>query len=400
MSQSDIDPYLQASYLQKLRDTGTIFLTDLDGTHATRMSSVRELEDRAAVRRFLDKRKFVAGAVTARTPALTMTRASFLASRERGLAEEEPHCGFDERGRRVYVPPEELPFFAHSQDWDVIACLGSGVFPRNGHGYLIDREFDNLLNYDHEKGKKSEKYYEPVPWRQAVLAFLVKVWPQAREHFSPLEFRENYLAGITDVMPLPYRIQLHFEGAEGLARMRELREILRRKMYDNDPIALRMAVVDESKPSAEVERCKYTIYLLPWAARKEKMINHLVSRSAAAAQAPVKRLFYAGDTPTDLRAGLYAGGGVPLHFLLATGSPLAPYLLERRSSFGEESLSFLWESDRRERPRLIETKRRGVYTCKVPTRPWTNLVVVGDEVYRGMTPPGSVRAFLEEFAND
>lgn len=392
------DPYLQASYLSKLRETKTIFLTDLDGTHATKVGSLKELEDRAAVRQFLDKRGYVAGAVTARTPALTMTRATYLASRKLGFVELEPHCGFDEDGKRIYVPPEELPHFAYSQDWDVTACLGYGVYPRNGHGYLIDREFDNLLNYDHEKNKKLEKHHEPVPWRQAALAFLVEAWPRVREHFSPLEFRQNYLDGLTDVMPLPYRIQLHFEGSTGLALMRQFREVLGRKKSESDPVALRMAVVDESKPSAEVERSKYTIYLVPWAARKERMINHIVSRSAAAGKVTVKKLLYAGDTPTDLRAGLYAGGESPLTFLLATGSPLAPYLLEKRESFGEESLGFLWNTGKYRKPCLIETKRPGVYTCKVPGRRWTNTIVIGDKVYAGTTPPGSVRAFLEEFA--
>jgi len=101
---------------------------------------------------------------------------------------------------------------------------------------------------------------------------------------------------------------------------------------------------------------------------------------------------YAGDTPTDLRAGLWAGSYTPLTFLLASGSLLAPYLLDRRDAFGEVSLGFL--------AHLQDTGKRGVYTFKVPTRRSSNTIVIGDERYPGTTPPGSVLAFLNEFTND
>lgn len=394
------DPYRKASFIHKLQETGTVFLTDLDGTHATALGSLRELEDRAAVRKFLDEKNFVSGAVTARTPALVMSSSVYRSSRELGHPELEPHCGLDMHGNRVYVPPEELPFFAYSQDWDMIASLGYGVYPRNGHGYLMDREFDNLLNYDYVARQPARRGYEPLPWRQAALAFIAGVWPHARDYFAAIEFSHNYREGKTDVMPLPYRIQLEFKGSEGLERMRELRAIIRRQKFENDPVALRMAVIDESKPNTDPDKSKYTLYLVPWAARKERMINHFVSKATAAANRGLKNLFYAGDTPTDLRAGLYARGDGPLTFLLATGSLLAPYLIEQQRHYGEEPLDFIWESLKRPTSRLSKTAKKGVYTFKVQTRPWTNLIVIGDERYPGTTAPGSVLAFLEEFATD
>lgn len=401
------NPYTQASYLDKLRETQTLFLTDLDGTFATRLSTTGELGDRAAVRRYLDRHGFVAGAVTARTPALTMSTAIYHASCKNGFTEAEPHWGIDQDKKRIFVPLEELPFFAHSLDWDMVAGMGSGVFPRNGQGYLLDREFDNILNYDYAGyrpavygPKQLPKLEEHVPWRQAALAFLADNWKQAHDHFSALESSENYREGKTDVEPLPYRIQLGFKGVEGLARLRGLKDIIRERKSAQDPIAMRMAVADESKPNDDLEQATYTLYLMPYAARKERMINHLIVRSAAAAHVPLAklRLFYAGDTPTDLRAGLYASGGAPLTFLLATGSILGPYLLERRPYFGNESLGFLWESNQRVKRRFAKTDQKGVYTFKVSGRRWVNTIVIGDEKYPGMTPPGSVRAFLEEFS--
>lgn len=405
------NPYSKASYLEKLRETGTIFLTDLDGTHATRGGDIKEINDRAAIRKLLDERRWVSGAVTARTPALVMSSDVYEASVANGYKEPPPLCGLDVNRKRVYVKPEEIPFFAHSQNWDMIGSVGWGVFPRNGLGYLVDEEFDNLLNYDYAGYRPiaySPRQFPPleeyVPWRQAALAFLSDVFPQANEHMSELESTVNYWEGRVDVAPLPYRIQLEFKGAHGRARLRELRAAIVQRVSQDipDPVALRLAFIDESKPNADLAQAKYTVYLVPWNGRKESIINRFVQKSQAAVRRldpafKLRDLLYAGDTPTDFRAGLYARGDGPMKFLLATGSLLAPYLMERRRTYGEEALDFLWESSTRSNPRLSKTHKQGVYTFKVGSRPWTNLVVIGDERYPKMTPPGSVLAFLEEF---
>lgn len=418
------NPYQSASFLEKFIETGTIFLTDLDDTHATRGSSDQELDDRAAVRSFLDERGWVSGAVTARTPGLVMSSDVFEASRANGYQELQPHCGVDASGKHIYVPPEGLRRFAHSQNWDFIGSLGWGVYPRNGHGYLVDEEFDNILNYDHAGYRPAAvgpggafQLDQHVPWRQAALALLTEHAPKAGEphwpqesvkHYwglSPLESVENYWNGKTDVAPLPYRIQMSFKGVEGLERLRKLKEILEVRRFAGDRIAARMALVDESKPDEDPRKSTYTVYLLPWRARKEAMIQWFTMKSLEAARQRVpdfsiKNFLYAGDTPTDLRAGLYARSDGPMKFLLATGSRLADYIVNKRMYYGEEPLDFLWESSRRPKSRLAKTGKKGVYDFKVPGRPWTNTLVIGTERYRAMTPPGSVRAFLEEFARD
>jgi hypothetical protein len=392
-------------------------LTDLDGTFASAdiQPSAQELSDRAEARRLLDEQGYVAGVVTARTPALTMSHNAYQASKELGFDEEEPHWGRKD-GKRCYEPLENVSFFAHCLDWDVVLGFGAGIFPRNGHGYLVDDEYDLILNYDYsaENPKVRRQIREFVrgtikgleeggllPWREAAMLFLLEAWPQARHHLAEIESLPNYKNGETDVAPLKYRIQLNFNaGNGGVAKLRELKDAIYR--YQVDPqfltrIAMRMELVDESKPSEVVEQSKYTLYLVPKAACKERMINRYLRQSCAAAGLDPKdvRLFYAGDTPTDLCAGLYAGTNTT--FLLASGSRLAPFITGRSMAFGEESLDFLWDSSNRPEPRLVSTGRTGEYKFVIRGRPWANTVVIGDERYPG-TPTRSVLEFLREYA--
>lgn len=390
-------PYLGAAYIPKLQRTGIIAFTDIDGTLTSGEAnpSDRELADRRDVRALIAKKGIVAGAVTARTCTLTLSSASYEASAEIRELEPPPHWGVDAvTKKRVFVPLETLPFFEGCLDMDFTAAFGGHIIVRNGAGYKVDHEYRALLRYDHARGKANAD-----PWRHSMLAFLVEKCPWVCAHFSKLESRINYDRGVTDVAPLDYRYQLEFEGMEGLAAMRRLQELLATELVEGHPIAQRIFTVDESRVvENDPEKSRYVLYLVPWGARKEKMIHQVFTRSVAAAQMrPVDvRLYYAGDTLTDLRAGLYAGGGAQFTFLLPTGSRLAPYLIEQRMSYGSEDLSFLWGSQKRRR--LRKTEERGVYhyTYRNP-RPQRNVIVIGDERYPGVTAPGSVAAFLDEF---
>ena len=377
-------------------------LTDQDGTNTVNSSYVdspQELEDRAAGCDLMEKKGVATGSVSARTLGLTISGRSRRASLQNGFDEPEPRWGKDATGRHVYVDPEDVPFFRHSLDRDISAGFGSGIIVRNGEGYLVDREYEELLNYDHVRGTPGERNREP--WRQAMLAFLIERYPMLNKHLSPLESRSNYEKGITNVAPLRFRIQLNYEGSDGLKKMQDLQRIIQEETVKDNRLVSRIAAVDESHPNrSDPEKSKYTLYLIPWAARKENMINWLVRNCSKAAGMSTKdiRLFYAGDTLTDLRAGLYGGGDANTMFLLATGSRVAPYILERQAMFGNEPLDILWSSLRRPSDRLRPTGKKGIYTFNVPggvKKP--NRIIIGDERYPGMTPPGSVHAFLKEF---
>ncbi len=131
-------------------------------------------------------------------------------------------------------------------------------------------------------------------------------------------------------------------------------------------------------------------------------MRRMLHGAAVAGERPVNTLRYcfADDALTGLKAGLWGGSGAQGSFLLPTRSPLAPYIIERKERYGSESLKFLWKNGRSGEDRLRPVPgERGVYQYFAPflRRP-PNMVVIGEERYGEMTPPGSVGAFLEEFA--
>lgn len=398
------DPYATCLALPKLKETRTMVLTDQDGTNTVNSSDVyseREIDDRRRAEEIQEKKGVVTGSVSARTLGLMLSEKMRVASvQTHSYNEPPPRWGKDALGRHVYVDPAAVPFFKHSLDRDISAGFGSGIIMRNGTGYMVDWEYDDYLNYDYIAGEV--KAGSPQRWRDAVLAALVQVYPEFKEHLSPIEYRSNYEKGITNVAPLRYRVQFSFEGVHGLVRMQKLMQILEEARVAGNRLLQRVMTVDESHPNrADPEKSRYTLYLIPWGAQKERMINWLVGRSAKAAGLNTRdlRLFYAGDTLTDLRAGLYAGGDSGVTFLLATGSRVAPYILERLPHFGSESLDFLWSSDKRPQDRLRSTGEKGIYTFNLSAQYYKkpNRIIIGDERYPGMTPPGSVAAFLGEF---
>lgn len=401
MTFSQSDPYANASFVRKLQQTGTMVLSDQDGTNTVNSSDVdspQELVDREAACNIMEVKGVATGTVSARTKGLTISEAMRVASKKFGFDEPEPLWGKDRAGTHVYVDPAKVPFFRHSLDRDISACFGSGIIVRNDDAYMTDWQYDNLLNYDYVRGVTQEG--SPEPWRQAFLAALMQIYPLAVKHMAPMEYRSNYEKGVTNVAPLRYRIQFDFKGEEGLEHMRKLQEIIQEGALTNRLLA-RIAMVDESNPNrADPSKSKYTLYLIPHAASKERMINWLVDRCTKAARISPRdlKLFYAGDTLTDLRAGLYGGGQAETTFLLATGSRVAPYILERQPMFGNETLDFLWSSSARPLDRLRPTGEKGIYTFNLSggfKKP--NRIIIGDERYPGRTPPGSIAAFLEEF---
>lgn len=392
-------PYARASYIPKLQKTKVMALHDLDGTltDGEGLPSGRELSDRAAVRQLLEERGVVAGAVTARTCGLTLSSKKYRASTELSVLEPPPHWGVDKKtSKHVYVPLEEVDYLRHCLDWDLTAGFGSRIIVKNGARYKVDRDYENLLQYDYAMGK-----INPDPWRHAMLAFLFEALPNAGQFMSKLDNRFNYDRGVSNVAPLDFRFQFQFEGQEGLERMKEIKATIDSARVAGNPLAVRIAMVDESRVHrTDPEQNRYTLYLIPWGARKEKMIHRLFSQSAKAAGMETRnlRLLYAGDTMTDLRSGLWAGGDAELTFLLASGSRLAPYLLEKADTYGNEDLSFLWARGKRTDHRLVATSEKGVYQFVHKIRgKRRNTVVIGDERYSGTTAPGSVTEFLKEF---
>jgi len=418
--------YEQAVYLNRLRETKTMVLLDIDGTIATGAEepSEQELSDRWAVRKLLNDTGVVAGAVTARTASLTLSSEAFAASETLRAREFPPKSGMDPMtGKRMRIPLEEKRFFDGCLNFDLTASFGSVIIVNCGQDYMVDEEFYQLLRHDYVN-RDPDNVVEREPWRHVMQVFLSseKLRPFMRFQ-SKLEDPDNYYDGVTDSAPLNFRYQYNFEGPEGLEMMRELKGVLDDLRFNGHRVALRINRVDESKPDLnDPSKSRYTLYLIPWNGSKEKMVNRLFSQSVRAAGIAVKdtKLLYAGDTLTDLRAGLWAGGDAKMTFLLATGSRLAPYITQKIKVFGDEDISFLWPPEIPETEevqvtetaspegekliigeiadRLVPTEEKGVYQFKHKIRKdRVNTVVVGDERYPNTTAPGSVHKFLQEF---
>jgi hypothetical protein len=403
--------YLKAAYLSKLQKTGVMFMTDIDGTMTsgkkdqTKEQFQKELDDRKSVRSFLDEKGVVLGAVTARTCSLTLSSDAFDASPTLKTAEYPTRWGIDPATqKRTRIPLEEVDYFVGCLNFDFTGSFGGPTIVKNGSGYLLDQTYYDNLTYDYIKKVPGGDVVRE-PWRHVVNEFLYDYLGAFKENMSKLERLTNYDNGLTDSAPLAFRYQFDFYGRKGFEAIQEMRNIIEEQRAGGNTLAIRINVVDESKPHpTDPEKSRYTLYLIPWNAAKENMVNRIFSQSVAAAECSVQdtKLFYAGDTMTDLRSGLYAGGDAKMTFLLATGSLLAPYIIERKERFGVEDLSWLWAKPvkGRHKHRLISTSEKGVYKYVVGIRgERVNTIVIGDERYGSATAPGSLRLFAEEFVH-
>lgn len=432
------NPFIHAPLLlSKFRTNQTLVVSDYDKTQTTGSlhPGEQELSDREAGVRIAEEHGAVLACITARTPGLAMSRRRYLESVALGYTEPPPRWHRDPVTRKfVEVDPAEEPFFRHNYDWPIIGSFGRGLLVQNGVGYRVDKGYEQMLDadvtnpdntvrktvvapsrFDREPVKETET---PSPWRLAVMGFIYDHLQFALDNLADIEIGKKYYDGETNVAPLPYRVQFNFFGPKGYKRMVEIKRVLKEKKQANDPLARRLFTVDESRLNADPDKREYVLYFVPWCGRKENMFNRMLSQMVQASgilpqgvqQAEVVaaayrsiKLFYAGDSPTDLRIGLLGGGSAQTHFLLPTGSDLAPIIMARGKRYGVVDLSMLWEDPTKKRlnPRLVPTGRTGEYRFVHKVQKMmghsSNIVVIADERYPNRTPPGSVAEFLSEY---
>lgn len=376
--------YAGSEAVRNLIPGATVTVLDVDGTmiNGRNEASESELAARSAVRAYA-KETGVTVISTARTTEMVMSRDTFAHSSAHGFRRGTQKWGFDQAGRRVAVPDDEHPFFKHLRDPDIINSFGVGIHVR------------------HESGYREDEGYAPAmrEWRLHARSILHAIG--AWKYRAPIESAKNYREGVTDVEPLPYRIQLEFTGAHAFSEMRrvryallELRDMMRsgiipEAMISHDlrlDVLTSMTIVDESHP----DKGRYVIYLMPRKARKHGAVERIIreiSRASGVAASSL-RVFVAGDTLTDLASGLYAGDSVDSTFMLAGGSRVAPYLTGKRvgEKFADESLAWVHR-------RLSPANRPGFYRFKPPCRA-PRTVIIGDEAFPGLVGPESVLAGL------
>jgi len=302
-----------------------------------------------------------------------MTAAAGQASRRAGaLARPEPHLGRRE-DRRFYLPPESVEPRGILDGEIIAGSSGSRIFVRQTDaGYVPDHAFGG-----------SE--LPPDAWREEALALLAEAngadpvaEPAAIESFA------SYQAGIADVAPPDYRLQLHFASAATKAEFLRRLTCLRRGPEGGFVRGLRL--LDDSHPA----QGRYKAFLLPRWASKSRAASRIVSalRPHTDPRRPVD-LFFAGDSYPDLGMGLFGAPGCPGTLLLVGGSRLAKVL---RSPVVTDFAGERLEAVKR---RLEPTRATGVYRFRVPRHASVERhLVLGDVAYPGTGSVVSIEHFL------
>lgn len=378
-----VAPYLGSNLIEQLKRDRHLNFVDLDGT------LTGPVEFRRKALKLMRERGPIIYA-TARAAEMVMSSASLRVSQERyDFRRPRPHL-VKRNGRYTYQPIETLPEYECFYDPDAIIGFGTGIYVRQADGgYMTDRRYAELMG---------------IGWRKRYMEYLKKI-----DHdglligsLAAIESKSNYVNGLTDVAPLPYRIQHEFSGPDGLRQKTEakLRIMLGGMPGFETPIAdlsrahtsHNIRPVDESKPGMT----EYKFYSVPKHATKERAVQHLVQTVVRAAGLSLSDIsfFYAGDTLTDLKSS-YALPGVRMSaFLLASGSPVAPYLSEGNTErFADESLN--WIRGHRRKP--MEGFPSGYYSYSVP-RSQFRMSVIGDEAFPDATSGAeSICRFWEGF---
>lgn len=396
--------YISSPWLKKLQSSRIIVGLDQDDSFALpSLGSPEEPSDvqlaaRARTRHLLRKKGVVEMAQSMRSWELMISSKVY--EQSAAIADVRPpprRVAVRTSGgetKFVFHPLEEIHKFDDCLNWDALLVPGNGIALRNGRGYVIDKEYDHELRFSWGDGS------DPRAWRDVVMEFVEKLDPMAIIFFSTLELEANYREGNVDVLTLPYRIQMDFQGEEGFVRKEDFKSRLKAAFESEDPllriIARRIKTIDESNPA----KYRYTLYLVPWKGRKESLLNRFVRQSCKAAGLPTSelKLLLVGDTLTDLRAGLYGGTNADVSFLLPENSRLTPYVREWLS--GEPALwalEFAGEPLKRLMSRLRPTNRKGRYTFEVATRgKHPNTFVFGAEAYPGKEGAVAVEEFLQD----
>lgn len=389
-------------------EKGFVGVFDIDGTLLRANPTPREIIAANCVRRFVSSRGAFTVA-TAQTAEMIMSSKAYAASVARGFKRRRPMLGRQEDGTRYYRAPETMPERHAFTDPDLIMSLGTGVhFPVADYAYLVDRVFENSLGGEswREAALRMERYATEseasyYPNEEDRLDF--------RDYLSTIESIENYEAGVTDVMPLEYRLQFEFKDGtpqENLLKKERAKSALRRTAEGLEYLSkLKGAGIEhteiirafgailgnfeiQDESSQDLSRCLF--YGTPRLASKEHMVNRGLSRLAGDDE--IDDLLIAGDMPPDLRAGCFSGKATRATFLLVGGSPLSPFL---RPGVNDRSKLYAGESFEWLLSRLVATDRPGFGAFRTDDGSFRR-VIIGDMAYEGTKGPETIRAYLED----
>ncbi len=364
--------YEQSELVKNLKKSGKLFAFDIDGT-----LSVGSLEARENVKKYARERGGLLFA-SARSPELMISSGVLKNSHEFGFTRPEPHSHF-EKNSFTFAPLETIHEFKDLLDPDAISSFGVGIYLKQNSHFVEDRTFTEPSSHD--------------SWSRDKVMILLRHLDEGDilEYLPVLEHEGMYNQGKVDIIPLPFRIQINFPSLElKLNAMKKIEEA----RTSSDPEILRIAqhiiFVDESNPDRIVDgklEPRYILYLMPEWATKDKALDHIV-RKIEESGTQVTEVFYAGDTLTDVRAGVYGGHNTPGTFILVGGSRLSNYIIDPKlDTFAGESLVWLKQA-------LEKTDKKGVYNFALE-HGIKRRIVIGDEAYPGTIGSDSILADFE-----
>jgi hypothetical protein len=275
--------------------------------------------------------------------------------------------GTDEKGKRLYIPPEQ----AEPEgilDPDIVAgSSGTAIYVKQvNSGYIKDSSY-------HDSIKLSPAY-----WRQEVLKTIQSI--PINVEINDIEYAENYEKNVTDVYPPDYRVEVHLSNEKIKSSfVKQFMELSSKKK-------LNLQLVDDSFPKMQ----KFSVYISPASLSKHQAVNWVINSlcSELAILHASLNVFIFGDSFPDLKMGLQSAAQSPTTFLLVGGSPLSKYLTDDSKTFANENLQEIKRN-------VIPTKIKGFYQYTIPhQQPKT--MIIGDQAFPGTIGPETILAYLKQ----
>ncbi|MGH7245743.1 MAG: hypothetical protein ACREGI_02295, partial [Candidatus Levyibacteriota bacterium] len=372
---SDQDPYSITSVIvnktieqiQRNNPIRIAFL-DIDFTLSSRVESIPLLLKK------LEELGFIVAFVTSRTEEMLMDEKSYQKSVTYGFSRPEYH-GKRQSEKYVYADPKELyPYFINPDI--IIASTGTEIYINQENGsYLHDLSF----------GKREND------WRKNICVMLDTI-DQSLFSFSPIEDEENYHAGIADVFPPQFRIQVQFVSQDSMDKF--LYELAKKITYESFSHVLKgtlpkIRIIDDS----DRDKKQFSLFITPVDMHKGSGVDHVLTKLTEKLRSLSKRKKYnfshmeiliAGDSPADYSMLFESAHGAKTTGLIVGGSRLH-WLFDKTNK--NKTLTDLQK-------RLHKTLRKGWYQYRSSLKEKRG-VFFGDERYPSTIGPETILQYLE-----
>lgn len=353
------------SQLKKHKKNGLplkLAFLDLDGT----MTGDSEIQQK--VKTLLMKKGFLIIFVSSRPYELMLSNTALKLSPS--LKRPLSKGAQDNQGKRYHKDLAELDDFAALIDPEVMAeTTGINILVKQLSGeYLFDPEY-----------KKAST--PPEEWRLKVMDIIHSLdIDKTKYQFLPIESKDNYEKGLTDISPLDYRIQIDFRNVKDKIMFTKALELVKRKTHFNE-----LEYLDESNPLDG----KYSVYLLPFGGHRIKQIavDHIFNniKEILKADKNAFEVIIAGNGFPDLPVACFAAEGARVTSFFVGGScSLTPFITDsEKNNYAGENISYI-----KQKLKKIEN---GKYMLNKRT------ILFGDILFPNTEAVTSIYSFLQNY---